>query len=201
MTTSLNTAIFGWIHSGAETRPVMDGLAVFFGEGDPYFLVVLFAILWFLADGNRNTALLEATEASVIGLFVNQSIGLIYFQPRPYMVGLCTPIFPHGPKTSFPSDHATSMFAAAFYLLVARRWAACGIPLLAVALLNACGRAYSGVHFPFDMAGSLIIGLVSAGLMRRVLGRLNPLKANMILVSDQLTDRFVRSKSQVARKG
>ena len=34
----LNVKIFQWIHSGAGTRPVMDGLAVFFAEGGPYLL-------------------------------------------------------------------------------------------------------------------------------------------------------------------
>jgi undecaprenyl-diphosphatase len=200
MATSLNIEIFKWIHSGAGTRPVMDGLAVFFGEGGPYFLAVLFAILWFLVDGNRKTALLEATEAAIIGLAVNQLIGLFYFHPRPYMVGLCTALFPHGPETSFPSDHGTLLFAAAFYLLLARRWAACGIPLLAVALLTAWGRVYGGIHFPFDMAGSLVVGLMSVGFTRLIATSLNPLNERLIRIIDQLTGRLVRIKKRAAKE-
>lgn len=165
MTTTLNTAIFQWIHSGAGTRPVMDGLAVFCSEGGPYIMAIMFAGFWFLVNRNNKTALLEATWAAMLGLLINQLIGLFYFHPRPYMVGLCTPLFPHGPETSFPSDHATVLFAAAFYLLIARRWFACGVPLLTVAILTAWGRVYSGIHFPFDMAGSLVVAIAATGMM------------------------------------
>jgi undecaprenyl-diphosphatase len=200
MATDLNVKIFRWIHAGAGTRPVVDGIAIFFAEGGPYFLVVLFAALWFFIDKNKKTALLEATEAAIIGLMINQLIVLFYFHPRPFMVGLCTPLFPHGPETSFPGDHATLMFAASFYLLMARDWATYGIGLLIVAALTAWGRVYSGIHFPFDMAGSLVVGLASAGLMRQLAGRLNPLNRKLNLVSDQLMGCIVRPQRHGPRK-
>lgn len=195
MATSMNVQIFQWIHTGAGHQPVRDWVAVFFAEGGPYLLAAVFVFLWFFVSKNKKTALLEATQAVIFGLMINQLIGLFYFHPRPYMVGLCTPLFPHGPETSFPSDHATLMSAAAFYLLLARRWVACGIPLLVIAALTAWGRIYSGIHFPFDMAGSLVVGLVSAGLTCRLAGHLNPLSMKLIRVSDQLMGRIIRTKS------
>lgn len=195
---SINVKIFQWIHAGAEHHPVMNVLAVFFAEGGPYLLAVLFVVLWFLAGKDKKTALLEATEAAVVGLIINQLIGLFYFHPRPYMVGLCDPLFPHGPENSFPSDHATLMFAAAFYLLMARPWAACGISLLTIAALTAWGRVYSGIHFPADIGGSLAVGLMSAGLTRLIAGRLSPFNAKLIQIGDRLTDRIVRTKSRGA---
>lgn len=200
MAMNLNVQIFQWIHAGAGTRPVVDGFAVFFAEGGPYLLAVLFVVLWFFVDNNKKTALLEATEAAIAGLTINQLIGLFYFHPRPYMIGLCTPLFPHGPETSFPSDHATLMFASAFYLLMARRWTACGIVLLVVATLTAWGRVYSGIHFPFDMAGSLVVGLVSTGLIHWLAGRLNPLNMKLIRVSHQLMARVIPSRSHGTRR-
>jgi len=199
MTTNLNMVIFEWIHSGAGTRPVMDGLAVFFGEGGPFLVAVLFVVLWFFAGKSKKLALLDATWAAILGLGINQLIGLFYFHPRPYMTGLCAPLFPHSPETSFPSDHATLMFAAAFYLLLARCWAACSIPLLAVALLTAWGRVYSGIHFPFDMAGSVVVGLMSVGLTRLAENPLNPLNERLIRIVDQWTDRLVRMKKRTAK--
>ena len=190
----MNIQLFHWIHEGAGTSPVIDGLAVFFGEGGPYILIVLFAVFWFLVDQNKKTSLMGATEAAILGLAVNQLIGLFYFHPRPYMVGLCTPLFPHGPETSFPSDHATLMFAAAFYLLHARRWPACGAVLLGTSVLTAWARVYSGVHFPFDMAGSLVVGLISAALMRVLAKFLNPLNERLVQKCEQLTSRLVQTK-------
>ncbi len=200
MATSMNVQIFQWIHTGAGTRPVIDRLAVFFGESGPYFLVGLFSVLWFFVGEKKKSALLEATWAAIIGLLINQLIGLFYFHPRPYMVGLCTPLFPHGPETSLPSDHATLIFAGALYLLVVRRWTACGLPLLTVAVLTAWGRVYGGIHFPFDMVGSLMVGLGSVGLTRLVAKPLHPLNERLIQILDQLTGRIVRTKKRRARK-
>jgi len=193
---NMNIQLFQWIHEGAGTSPVRDVLAVFFGEGGPYILVVLFAVLWFLVDQNKKTALLGAVEAAILGLAVNQVIGLVYFHPRPYMMGLCTPLFPHGPETSFPSDHVTIMLAAAFYLLQARSWPTCGFMLMGLAILTAWGRVYSGVHFPFDMAGSLVVGLMSVGLTRVLAKLLNPLNRRLIQIADLLASGLLHTKNR-----
>jgi undecaprenyl-diphosphatase len=200
MESSLNIEIFKWIHTGAGTRPVVDGLAVFVGKGGPYLLVVLFAVLWFFVDENKKTVLLEATEAMVVGLLINQLIGLFCFHPRPYMIGLGDPLFPHGPETSFPSDHATLMFAAAFYMLLARRWASCGLPLLAVTLLTAWGRVYGGIHFPFDMVGSLMVALLSVGLIWLTARRLKALNERLIRIIDAITGRLIRKAKRAAQE-
>lgn len=192
MATNMNVQLFEWIHAGAGHHAFADGLAVFFSEGGPYLLAILFAVLWFFVDENRKTALLEATEAVIIGLFVNQLIGLFYFHPRPYMVGLCTPLIPHGPETSFPSDHATLLFAAAFHLLLARRWSFCGVPVLAIAFLTAWGRVYGGIHFPFDIAGSLVVGFSSAAVIYWLAKHLVPLNLMLIRISDLFKHRVIR---------
>jgi len=200
MTTSLNIDIFTWIHSGAGTRPLLDGLAVFFAEGGPFILAILFVALWFIAGNQRKIILLEATWAAVLGLVVNQIIGLFYFHPRPYMIGLCEPLFAHGPETSFPSDHATLMFAAAFYLLFTRRSTVFGFSLLAIALFTAWGRVYSGIHFPFDMIGSLVVGSMSAWFVRLCATALRPLNERFIHIFNQVAGRlFGKSKGPAER--
>ena len=200
MTMNLNLEIFNWIHSGAGTRPLLDGLAVFFAEGGPFILAILFVAMWFVADNQRKMILLEATWAAVLGLVVNQIIGLFYFHPRPYMIGLCDPLFAHGPETSFPSDHATLMFAAAFYLLFTRRSTVFGFSLLAIALFTAWGRVYSGIHFPFDMIGSLVVGSISAWIIRLSVTPLRPLNERFIHIFNQVAGRlFGKSKRPTER--
>ncbi|MBW2130339.1 MAG: undecaprenyl-diphosphatase [Deltaproteobacteria bacterium] len=196
----MDIEIFQWLHSGAGHRPIVDGLAVFFAETGPYLMLALFVALWFFVSKEKKNALLEATEAAVVGLIMNQLVGLFYFHPRPYMIGLCTPLLPHGPETSFPSDHATLLFAATFYLLMGRRWVNCGVTVLVIACLTAWGRVYSGIHFPFDMAGSLVVGLISTGLIRWFAERLAPLNIKLIRVSDQLMDHVVRPRHRGTRR-
>lgn len=172
---NINIAIFQWLHAGAGTRPLLDNLAIFWAKGGPYLLAVLFVVLWFLVGKDKKTALLEATEAAGLGLIINQLIGLFYFHPRPFMMGLCTSLLPHAAENSFPSDHATLMFSAALYLLVFRGWLSCGLVILTAAALTAWGRIYVGVHFPFDMAGSFLVSLAAAWILSKLATRLTPL--------------------------
>ena len=133
---------------------------------------------------------MDAVWAAVTGLIINQIIALFYFHPRPFMEGLCTPLFSHVTETSFPSDHASLLFAAAFYLLMERKLTGYGIFLFAIAILTAWGRVYCGVHFPFDMAGSLIVGFISAELIRLIRGLLHYFNEKIIFVSDKLICRI-----------
>lgn len=82
------------------------------------------------------------------------------------------------PTSSFPSGHvaaATVLFTATALLavtLVRRwwRWVAVGLAV-AVPVLIAIGRLYEGVHYPTDVAGSLLLALPWTAVAWRVLAR------------------------------
>ena len=162
---ALNKSLFVWIHSPAGTSSILDGFAMGWAITGPYLLVIMFVGLWFRADHIGKKALVQATLTSLVGLGLNQLVGLYYFHSRPFMVGLGEPLFSHSPETSFPSDHATLMFSASFSLLLISRKISWGLWLLAFSLFTAWGRVFSGVHFPFDMAGSLAVAFTAATLL------------------------------------
>jgi undecaprenyl-diphosphatase len=176
----LNLRLFQWIHAGAGTHPLPDLIAVFFAESGPYLLVLLFVVLWFRSHDPKKIILIEATEATAFGLLLNQVIGLFYFHPRPFMLGLGTPLIAHRPETSFPSDHATFLFSATIYLLASRGGRLLGSGLFAVALLTAWGRVYTGLHFPFDIVGSLGVGTLGALFTLRLKSRLGSLNGRLV---------------------
>jgi undecaprenyl-diphosphatase len=70
----------------------------------------------------------------------------------------------HVPKDpSFPSGHTTIAFAAATVLSYYRpRWAPAFF-LLAVAI--GFSRIYDGVHYPLDVLGGAILGLLVGGIV------------------------------------
>ena len=158
----LNVRLFQMIHKGAGTDPFFDLCAIFFSETGPYILIAVFVLAWLRAGKKRKHILIETMEAAALSLVLNQLIGFYYFHPRPYMIGLCDPLILHSPETSFPSDHATFMFTAIIYLLVFNDGYSLGLLLLPVAVITAWGRVYSGIHFPFDMFGSLVVGVISS---------------------------------------
>ena len=161
----MNTKLFLWLHQGAGQQPIQDILAVFFAEGGPYILMLTLVVCWLLVRGQRRLALLEATEASLLGLLINQVVGLVIYHPRPYMIGLCNPLIAHGPENSFPSDHVTLILAVSLSLLLRRGWRGVGLALLATAVATGWGRIYAGIHFPLDMVGSLLVALSASGIL------------------------------------
>jgi len=175
-----NLKLFYWLHNGAGQRPLVDGFAVFMAEAGPYLLMGGLVLLWFAGDDMRRRALLEATEAASVGLLVNQLVGLLYYHPRPYMLGLAQPLIGHSPENSFPSDHATLMLTAAMYMLCRPGCRRPGLLFLVFALSTAWGRVYAGVHFPFDILGSLLVAGSSLILVLGLRTRIEPLNRFLI---------------------
>jgi membrane-associated phospholipid phosphatase len=66
----------------------------------------------------------------------------------------------HGADNSFPSDHASVAFAVAFAVLMFHR--RLGALLLVVAAGVGVDRILVGVHYPIDVATSVLVGLGAA---------------------------------------
>ena len=182
----MNVALFTWLHKGAGNQPVLDFLSVMAAELTPYFVIVCMAIYWFTTDRREKRILLEGAAVVTLGLLINQLITVCYFHPRPYMMGLCKPLIPHAPETSFPSDHATLLFGAAFALLFRSGWQSKGALLFLIAVIGAWGRVYTGIHFPFDMLGSFAVALIAVFTMASMRRLLVPVYDNIIRIVDRV---------------
>jgi len=79
---------------------------------------------------------------------------------------------------SFPSGHATVAGAVIVGLLLARRPVAAALAVV-LGLLLGFGRVYTGMHYPFDVVGGLVIGGV-------VVAVLWPLAVPLLTRFDQL---------------
>ncbi|HUX83424.1 MAG TPA: phosphatase PAP2 family protein [Halothiobacillus sp.] len=168
----INDLLFLVINASAHPPVPVLTTALFLANWLVPLAVLLFITLWVRTSTNARGSLLTATVVMLIGLGVNQLLGAIYFHPRPFMIGLGHQYLPHLPDNSFPSDHATFLWSLGFALLILghlRRW---GAVLVLAGLAIAWARVYVGVHFPFDMLGSLIVSLVVAGFARILSGPL-----------------------------
>ena len=129
-------------------------------------------IAWLRGSADMRQVLLAATISGLLGLLINQSIGLLWYQPRPFEIGIGRTLVQHVRDSSFPSDHLTLIWAVAFSLLLHRRTRFAGWGLGLLGLPVAWARIYLGVHFPLDMLGAALVAMGSAWLVRSAEQRL-----------------------------
>jgi undecaprenyl-diphosphatase len=179
MIEQLNLALFHLINQYAGLNPVIDTLAIFAAKYMPVVVILALAILWVTKRNNTRDVILYGIYAAIIGLVINYIIGLVYFHPRPFMIGLGTQLFQYPAETSFPSDHTTFMVSIALMLLYFKETRVYGVILLILGLTGGLARVFSGVHFPLDILGSIVVSIISTLIIFQFKDRFNPL--NMLI--------------------
>lgn len=175
----LNQALFLWLNAPDNPSQLSLAIALFFAEYFIWLIPATIAITWLRGGERTRKALLEATAAALLGLCINQLIGLVWVHPRPFMIGLGHTLVAHAADSSFPSDHLTLWWSVAFSLLLPGNFRRAGTMLALLGLPVAWARIYLGVHFPLDMLGAAAVALLSTGLARRAVRPCMPLVYRM----------------------
>lgn len=156
----LNNAILG-------KSAIADAVFVFFGVYFVYALPIIMLTLWFVYPKKRIPLALAFGACLISWLLITKLAvpNLIWFRPRPDLglIGLKEVIF-HRPSYSFPSDHATALFAITIGLY-AFNWKKAGNWFLAYSVIILFARVAIGVHFPLDIIGGLISGALGVFLV------------------------------------
>ena len=154
----MNEKLFLFINSFAGKNHLLDSIMITVAESMPYVFIGLLFYLWF---SNKKNEALFAGYATTLGVTIDAIIGLIYFHPRPFMEHLGIMLIRHKPETSFPSDHTTFTLSIALMLLTFKSTRILGVVFTFLALLCAIARIYVGVHWPFDILGSITVSIIS----------------------------------------
>jgi undecaprenyl-diphosphatase len=156
----MNKTLFLAINSLAGQNHFLDLFFIGCAEFMPYIFILAEVYLYFIAK--RKNEAIFAFYAALIGLFINQIIGLLYFHNRPFMDHIGLKLIHHLPDNSFPSDHTTFLFAIAVSLLFYKKTKNWGKVLLILAFFGGLARVYVGVHYPFDIIGAILTGIIGA---------------------------------------
>ena len=162
----LNHSLFLAINASAGASMPMRALAVFLAQWVVLSVPLLLVVFWVFGERRQRMIVLLAGLSIVLALVCNLLIRELWFHPRPFMIGLGQNFLAHAPGASFPSDHASGMFAMAFALILASLRKT-GLVMLGLAILVSWARVYLGVHFPFDILGGCLVGGLSAWLVRQ----------------------------------
>lgn len=170
---TLNQNIFLNINSNAGQNHTVDFLMTFVAQYLPYIFIAILFYLWF---SNKKNEALYAGYATTLGVGINQIIGLFYFHPRPFMDGLGVALLHHKAENSFPSDHTTFVLSIALMLTTFKSTRILGVISIILALWCGVARVYCGVHYPFDIIGSIIVSIIAViiiGILKSKLASLN----------------------------
>lgn len=162
-----NHTLFLFLNAPAEPSVFLLSFAKIMAEQIIWAVPLVLLAGWLFGTESTRKQMLAATASGLLGLMINQVIGLAWYHPRPFEIGLGHTMIAHATDSSFPSDHLTLMWSVACSFLLHEKMRIAGVLLALLGLPVAWARLYLGVHFPLDMAGAAFVAVLSAWVIRR----------------------------------
>ena len=154
-----NTSLFFLIFGLQSNQTILTSLMVFGAEYLIYLTLIGIFIITFKGKVRERKALLLTLLALPIVVIIIKMIHLFFYEPRPFVSLHIAPLISHKADASFPSRHTAIMSAIAFaYLYCKSKWAPLFILLTFWVGLS---RIYVGIHYPLDILGAVIVGIVA----------------------------------------
>ena len=153
-------AFLGWLQGMRSA--VLDAVMVFFSSIGNYGLIwIAVSACFLISKKHRRRGVLLLSALAITTLAGEFVLKKIVCRNRPFVT---EPAFilliPEPSGFSFPSVHTAAAFCAVSVLWKWRRKA--GAAALIPALLIAFSRMYLYVHFPTDVLGGIVLGVVCA---------------------------------------
>ena len=168
---SIDSAVFLALNGTAQSAQWLSELA-FFSSLKLIALIAAGAAGAFLTG---STAVRRATMQAVLSAALASAAARLCqeFIPvdRPFVDQLGVHWLPYVSTHSFPSAHASTVFAFATAVAFTTRSGSWTTVALAVAVLVSWSRIFLGVHFPSDVLGGALLGLACAWLLERLFRR------------------------------
>lgn len=163
--THFDITFFFLLNNLAGYSPIIDFIIVFLAEYFAYILIVIFLFLVYRSTYNLRGKL---TMIGIVGFSsliarygVTELIRFFYHRPRPFLTYHVHQLLPET-SYSFPSGHSAFFFAFSYAIyLYNKKW---GMWFLGATILMTIARIMAGVHYPTDIIGGAIVGVVIAQL-------------------------------------
>ena len=165
---SWNTQIFLLLNGPAAPDPTMLFGMRMLAASPVIIAPALLAWLWVRRPDRRRAGLLAVALGALAGQAANLLLGAMWFEPRPFMVGIGHTLLDHAADNGFPSDHSTLMFAQGTGLVLTGAARVAGVAVGLAGLGVAWARVYLGVHFPVDVLTGILVGGVAGWVARLI---------------------------------
>lgn len=171
-------------------HPNLQQLFLFYAN-DIVWLFVLCAIIFWFTKSKREimrSALIESALSLILSrLILTEIIRFLWPRPRPTVADQTTYFIAQGKTTepSFPSGHASAMFAIAMSIYFYDR--KLGWALFVLSIITGIFRVIVGFHFPSDIVAGATLGIATAELIHLSLaGKISLWARKVSAFSDRL---------------
>jgi len=168
----MNNFIFFSLHNLANQNTVFDSIIIFIANILPY-LVILSTFIFLLVHHDLSFKYLSIKEiynksreiffAFIVGLTAlisSEILKVIFFILRPFDKYPEVSNLFYATGYAFPSGHSTFFMALAFSIYFLHKKV--GIVLIICAILIGTTRVMAGVHYPVDILGGYVLGIMIA---------------------------------------
>ena len=168
----MNQIIFNYLNNLAGKSYYFDLIIIFFAQYFPYLVVASIIFFWiFGKDKKRKMKFVIFSFFSAIFARFVVTEAIRYFDnvSRPFVDNNVNQLIFHETSNSFPSGHATFFFALATAVAlghsVSKRTLSVPIIFFIAAIFISIFRVMAGIHWPLDILGGAIVGILTTYLM------------------------------------
>lgn len=142
--------------------PLLDKILAFITSlGNAGIIWIVLAVVLLILPKTRKTGIIAAAALLMDLILCNLILKNLVARVRPYDVNTAIAILIKKPLDfSFPSGHTAASFAAMTALFLAKMKKA-WIAALVLAVMIAFSRLYFYVHYPTDVLGGAVVGILS----------------------------------------
>lgn len=163
----MNHLIFQQINNLALKNLYLDEVAIFCAQYLGYILIAVLFLFLLKKFKNYYKIAVEVLASVILSrLVIVEIIRWFWPQSRPFVVNQVNLLLHHAPSASFPSGHAAFFFALSALICFYNKKT--GIILLSVSFLIGISRVFCGLHWPADILGGALVGILSALIIKKI---------------------------------
>lgn len=157
--------------------PLLDKILAFITSlGNAGIIWIVLAVVLLILPKTRKAGIIVAAALLVDLILCNLILKNLVARVRPYDVNTAIAILIKKPLDfSFPSGHTAASFATMTALFLAKMKKAWIVALI-LAVLIAFSRLYFYVHYPTDVLGGVVVGILSGVLGYVIVEKLDKLR-------------------------
>ncbi len=163
MLTNLDGNLLLWIQENLRVD-FLNGFWEFVTSwADGGILWIILGVIALVSKRTRPVGVAMLLALVINHVATNMILKDIFQRPRPFVTfSEIIPLIDKPGSFSFPSGHTSTSFAAAFAVFFMEKNKKYAIPGIVIAAMIGFSRMYIGVHYPGDILGGIIVGIVSA---------------------------------------